>query len=191
MNISAPNIFKNPQPWIVIFVVLNIFLLMYLLLGFGILKTDKGAATFYINNNRFTDVNKIKLRPGVYTIQVFTKDTAPYSEKIFALPFFSKTIQLEPIKPFDAFVSARNAPSDAKDYTTTAGEFLENNTWFVGTFRTIDGGAYYVAAIQYVYGEWQIRKIIPSNDTLSDDTSALPDSIVPAFNSAAGSISLD
>ncbi len=191
MNILIPNTLKQIRTWVIFFLVLNVFLVVYLLFGFSTISTNKDTATFYINNNRFSDTKELKLRPGIYSVRVITKDTAPYQKKIYSLPFVPVTIQLDPIKPFDTFVNARNAPSDAKDYTVTSGEFLENGSWYVGTFRTTDGGAYYVAAIQYVYGEWQIRKIIPSNDTLSDDIAVLPDSIAAAYTSAAGSISLD
>lgn len=190
-NFQIPGILRNSRFWIVLLGVLNIFLLIYLFFGFTTISTSKDSATIYVNGNKFSAVKSVKLRPGIYTIETTTKDTAPTPRRVVALPFIPVTIKLDQIQPIHPFIYARNAPGDANEHTDVSGSFMKDGYWYVGTFTTPDKGSYYTVAIQYVFGEWQIQKIIPSSTILSDDTSMLPDDIAAAFIESARGNDLD
>jgi hypothetical protein len=190
-NFQLPEFLRNRRFWLVALSVLSAFLLIYLLFGFTVISTNKDVNTIYINGNKFSNVKSVKLRPGIYTVETTTKDTSPYSKKLFALPFIPIKIQLNQVQPFDTFVNARNAPSDAKDHTVVTGSFMNDGYWYVGSFKTTDGSSFYTAAVQYVYGEWQIQKIIPSDNVLSDDLTMLPTNVAAAFSASAKGNELD
>lgn len=191
---TIQNILNSPRFWrraIIALICINVFLVIYLFFGFSTITTTKDSSTIYVNGNKFANVSHVTLRPGVYTIEISSKDTKPVQQKIVALPFVPKKIELQKVEPIDTFVSARNAPPDANKYTDIRGGFLNDGYWYVGSFRTQDGESFYYAAIQYVFGEWQIQKIIPSDTTEGDDVSMLPNNVAAAFTAAARSTELE
>lgn len=164
---------------------INIFLIIYLLFGFGKVSINNNqVSVFYVNENRLDSTKSISLRPGKYTIRVANKDISSEPKDVWVWPFITNKIQIEKSNPSNIFKYSNNKPLTAGEIELLSSEYSKDQNWLVAKYLEKDTGNQYTMIFKYTLDQWQNIAYYPNESNEMDDENILlvPDDVIAIYN---------
>ena len=181
---------------ILLMIVLNVFLILYLVFGFGTLRisaTADGTRVFIDENLIDSSTKELRLRPGTYTVRYAGKSDSPEPQTVRVSLFKTTVSAPDPANPINILVNSRLAPQSAGKITVKESWYSSDGNWMIASYAIGESEKPLVVAIRFIETSWQTIATYPgsSNEPFDQITSKLPTDIAVKFKEMAMRYEID